>query len=99
MQNCDKNPQFLNFQLYRKYLEELGIWDDGRKLQAVRDRVAIPVTPDAVRTLNNLLLKTDNSETSFTNIAESPEHIILNGIEMQLITIALPKSKKVCNYC
>ena len=58
--------------------------------------MAIPVTPDAVRTLNNLLMNGDDcAESSLANIVENPEHIVLNGIEMQFTRISLPKSKKV----
>ena len=88
-----------NFYWSRKYLEDLGIWDDDRKLQAIQDRVAIPVTPDAVRTLNNLLMKGDDcAESSLANIVENPEHIVLNGIEMEFTRISLPKSKKVWTF-
>ena len=77
----------------RTHLEQLGLWDENRKLQAIGDQVAIPIIQDASTLLGDITLEVDCC--SVENTERKEKTTILEGIKMQLTSVALPQSKKV----
>ena len=74
-------------------MEQLGLWDGNRKLQAIGDQVAIPIVQDASTLLDDITLKVDCCSVENTERKEMTT--TLEGIKMQLTLVALPQSKKV----
>ena len=85
------------FCVFRNILEDLGIWDEGRRLQATPGGVAIPVKEGAQGVLHSLLSETGETNAKLSAISNpgNTEQLVLNGIEMKLVAITLPESKKV----